>query len=92
MKRIKKRSGALLLAALLLFMQAGTAISAKEGDFAAGLCGHHRIHTAGCGYVEAVPGQSCGHKHTPACYTDGKTACPHEGGGTAQMTAAPAAM
>lgn len=78
MNRRGKRIGALLLAVSLLFGQLGVNAYAeetvKEGG---GLCKHHPVHTADCGYVEAQPGISGSHEHTDACY---KTVvkCVHE--------------
>lgn len=44
--------------------------------FAQNVDPHHPVHTAECGYVEAVPGTPCTHEHGEACYTY-STACTH---------------
>ena len=70
MLRTRKRIGAALLAAALVFSQLGATAYAVESPAGTGLCEHHTAHDAACGYVEAIPGHDCGHKHTPECYTD----------------------
>ena len=37
---------------------------------------HHPVHTADCGYAEAVPASPCTHEHGDLCYTY-NTACTH---------------
>ena len=37
---------------------------------------HHPVHTADCGYAEAVPASPCTHEHGDLCYTC-NTACTH---------------
>ena len=70
MLRTRKRIGAALLAAALVFSQLGATAYAVESPAGTGLCEHHTAHDDACGYVEAIPGHDCGHKHTPECYTD----------------------
>ena len=70
MLRTRKRIGAALLAAALVFSQLGATAYAVESPAGTGLCEHHTAHDDACGYVEAIPGHDCGHQHTPECYTD----------------------
>lgn len=71
MLRTRKRIGAALLAAALVFSQLGATAYAVESPAGTGLCEHHTAHDAAvCGYVEAIPGRDCEHEHTPECYTD----------------------
>ncbi|RGX21034.1 hypothetical protein DWV29_26985 [Enterocloster asparagiformis] len=71
MLRTRKRIGAALLAAGLVFSQLGATAYAVESPAGTGLCEHHTAHDAAvCGYVEAIPGRDCEHEHTPECYTD----------------------
>ncbi|MCC2818952.1 leucine-rich repeat domain-containing protein, partial [Lachnoclostridium pacaense] len=70
MLRTRKRIGAALLAAALVFSQLGATAYAVESPAGTGLCEHHPAHDAVCGYVEAIPGHDCEHEHTPECYTD----------------------
>lgn len=42
-----------------------------------GICEHHPFHTAGCGYVEAVPETACSHVHTEDCWRE-ETHCVYE--------------
>ena len=70
-----RRSMGFLMAAALVFNTlpaSGLAVSASGRE--AGLCEHHRSHTADCGYMEAQP---CTHEHTEECYTT-VTECVHE--------------
>ena len=71
MLRTRKRIGAALLAAALVFSQLGATAYAVESPAGTGLCEHHTAHDAAvCGYVETIPGHDCEHEHTPDCYTD----------------------
>lgn len=44
--------------------------AAQDGRQTAGTCIHHPEHTEVCGFIEAVEGHGCEHKHTKDCYTD----------------------
>ncbi|MCC2878406.1 leucine-rich repeat domain-containing protein [Lachnoclostridium pacaense] len=69
--RKQPRGLSLLLCAALLVGQLGTTVYAEGPPTGGGgLCEHHPAHTTECGYVEAVEGQPCQHKHTDDCYTD----------------------
>ena len=46
-------------------------------SFAAASCEHHPVHTAECGYVEAVAGQPCQHQHDASCGYQEAAACGH---------------
>ena len=78
MKRKRKRIGALLLAASLVFGQMGMNVYAEgTNEDNVGLCEHHPVHTAECGYVKAQPGTPCSHEHTGSCYRQEEN-CVHE--------------
>lgn len=54
---------------------------AAQMDGQQGLCEHHPVHTADCGYVEAVEGRPCAHVHSGECgYVEGDPGapCTHE--------------
>lgn len=70
-RRKWKKFSALALAVVLM----GT--STNVTAFAARICDHHLEHTPGCGYVEAVEGVDCTHKHDDECYSE-VVFCVHE--------------
>ncbi len=75
---MKKRFLAFVLSMIILaevILPGNTlAVDAEEVS-----CTHHREHTAGCGYVEAVEGHGCTHVCDENCYQKTLT-CSHEGG------------
>ena len=42
-----------------------------------GLCPHHQVHTAECGYAPPVPEQDCAHEHDADCFIT-ETVCAHQ--------------
>ena len=69
---------AVLLGGVLLGTQIPGMVWAEEAaGYSGGICEHHPVHTAECGYQEAVPEQPCRHEHTKECY-EYVTNCVHE--------------
>ena len=60
MLRTRKRIGAALLAAGLVFSQLGATAYAVESPAGTGLCEHHTAHYAAvCGFGVALPYRDC---------------------------------
>ena len=74
---MKKRILSIIMVlSLCLSMLPTTAWAAED----TGLCEHHPVHTAECGYAEAVAGQECTHVHDEDCgYAEAaeETPCGH---------------
>lgn len=62
------RAAAVALSICMAFTLMPSMAFAVEAE--TGLCEHHPVHTAECGYQEAKPGHPCEHEHTADCYTD----------------------
>lgn len=83
-KWIKKGISALLALNMVLSSVPLPAFAVTEDK----ACDHHPVHTAECGYVAAVAGTPCTHKHSRDCYQileclhtcgeDCEDPCPHE--------------
>lgn len=75
----KKRLLSLLLCGVMLLSLvplAAFAVPAGDAALETGLCPHHTVHDADCGYAQAQPGSPCTHEHTQDCYTT-ITQCTH---------------
>ena len=86
-KKMKKVWSILLTFCMLMSSVPVTTLA--EENAANGLCEHHQVHTAECGYVEAVSGTPCTHICEENCYTM-STACMHTHDGTCSYQAATA--
>lgn len=62
---MRKRVLSLLMALVMVIGMLPTSAFAVEDT---GLCEHHTAHDDTCGYVAAVEGSSCTHKHSESCY------------------------
>lgn len=69
MKRLKllKKPMAVCLALLMLIPPSMAVLTINAAGASDGVCEHHQVHTAECGYVEAVAGSPCNHEHDSAC-------------------------
>ena len=79
MKKFSKRLLTFLLAVTMMITVSYTPVYAQEEPLQpqTGLCEHHTVHTADCGYTEGTTGSPCSHEHTADCYTTEKN-CSHE--------------
>ena len=79
MKKFSKRLLTFLLAATMTVTVSYPPVYAQEDTLQpqTGLCEHHTVHTADCGYTEGTTGSPCSHEHTADCYTTEKN-CSHE--------------
>lgn len=79
MKKFSKRLLTFLLAATMMITVSYNPVYAQEETLQpqTGLCEHHTVHTADCGYTEGTTGSPCSHEHTADCYTTEKN-CSHE--------------
>ena len=72
---MKKRLTAALVSLCLLFtLFPAAALAAEEPD--GGLCAHHPVHDAACGYTAGSEGTPCAHEHGEDCYAQ-VTNCVH---------------
>ena len=75
---MKKRLTAALVSLCLLFtLFPAAALAAEEPD--GGLCAHHPVHDAACGYTAGSEGTPCAHEHGEDCYAQ-VTSCVHQHG------------
>lgn len=79
MKKFSKRLLTFLLAVTMMITVSYPPVYAQEETLQpqTGLCEHHTVHTADCGYTEGTTGSPCSHEHTADCYTTEKN-CSHE--------------
>lgn len=75
-KKKGKILAVLLSGALIGTQMPGMTVAEGAAGYTGGICGHHPVHTAECGYQEAVPEQPCRHEHTKECY-EYVTSCVH---------------
>lgn len=73
---MKKRILSLLLGSSMIMTSLPVPVSATE-TASDGLCEHHTVHTAECGYVAAVEGNACSHQHDESCVQVTDTGCVH---------------
>lgn len=73
---LKKRVLSLLLCTSMVAGSLPVPILAT-GTESDGLCEHHPVHTAECGYVAAVAGSDCTHQHDASCMQVTDTGCVH---------------
>lgn len=66
--RKPKQILALFLCGTMLSLQTMVPVSAASASEQGGLCEHHTVHTAECGYLPAAPGSPCNHVHDDDCY------------------------
>ncbi|WP_066460120.1 S-layer homology domain-containing protein [Anaerotruncus rubiinfantis] len=64
---VSRLAAAALSVCMVFTLMPQTAFAAEVPDTQ---CGHHPVHTAECGYQQAVEGQPCGHTHTADCYAE----------------------
>lgn len=66
-RKYQKRIFAWFLSAIMAMTMCLTSVYANEAE-EQGLCEHHPVHTAECGYVAEVPETPCRHVHADECY------------------------
>ena len=78
MKKFPKRLLTFLLAVTMMITVSYNPVYAEDETLQpqTGLCEHHTVHTADCGYTEGTTGSPCSHEHTADCYTTEKN-CTH---------------
>lgn len=62
-----KRVQAMALAVIMLFSICIPSVVAHAEETSDGICVHHPVHTAECGYAEASECQACTHVHNETC-------------------------
>lgn len=62
-----KRVQAMALAVIMLFSICIPSVVAHAEETSDGICVHHLVHTAECGYAEASECQACTHVHNETC-------------------------
>ncbi len=70
MRRKGKKLLSMILTVALVASGFGMTVPADAANRSGtGICKHHPVHTAECGYRPAVAASPCTHEHTDACYT-----------------------
>ena len=84
---MKKRALSFLMVICMMFSQVSVMAYAEGSSdtigtqtIKTGLCEHHTTHDENCGYVEAVEGSQCTHKHSEICYQTLHGVHKHSGG------------
>ncbi len=75
-KKKGKILAVLLSGAIIGTQIPGMTVAEGAAGYTGGICEHHPVHTAECGYQEAVSEQPCRHEHTKECY-EYVTSCVH---------------
>ncbi len=70
----------MMLSQVLVAYAEGSSETIGTETIKTGLCEHHTTHDENCGYVEAVEGSQCTHKHSEICYQTLRGMHKHSGG------------